>query len=250
MAASAACSGLEVGLRLEKLRVVLVDDHALVRQGVSLFLASQPDIEVVGDAGDAAGAQRVIARSQPDVVLMDVGLGGESSLELTRRLKAARPGLRVLVVTAHSDDRTVSEMLNAGADGYILKDVAMEELARAIRAVAVGHFVLHPAIARRWTTLSRQGAARQSSDLTARELEILQQMAEGATSKEIARRCSLSTKTVENHRAHILSKLEARNAAEAVSRALERGLVRPRPGERQRLDDRHTAIDGCSAGTH
>jgi len=217
---------------MDKIRVALVDDHALIRQGVALFLSREPDVEVVGEAGDAATALRVIARSQPDVVLMDVGLGSETSLELTRHLKTTRPGLRILVVTAHSSDAIVGDMLGAGADGYVLKDVAMDELARAIRAVAVGHFVLHPSVARRWATLSRQGPPRQGCNLTPRELEILQQMAEGATSKEIARHFGLSTKTVENHRAHILSKLEARNAAEAVRRAIERNLVRPRSADR------------------
>jgi DNA-binding NarL/FixJ family response regulator len=217
---------------MDKIRIVVVDDHALIRQGVILFLSREPDLEIVGEAADAPTALRVIARCQPDVVLMDVGLGNETSLELTRHLKSTRPSLHILVVTAYSDDSVVASMLDAGADGYILKDVAMEELARAIRAVAVGHFVLHPSVARRWAALSRQGLPRQESNLTPRELEILQQMAEGATSKEIARRCGLSTKTVENHRAHILTKLEARNAAEAVTRALEKGLVRPRVGER------------------
>jgi len=214
---------------MERIRIVVVDDHALIRQGVILYLLREPDLEVVGEAADAQTALQTITSCQPDVVLMDIRLGSETSLDLTRHLKSTWPSLRVLVVTAHSDDAFVGSMLDAGADGYLLKDVAMEELTRAIRAVAVGHFVLHPSVARRLATINRQGQLRQENTLTPRELEILQQMAEGATSKEIARRCGLSAKTVENHRAHILTKLEARNAAEAVSRALAKGLLSPEP---------------------
>jgi DNA-binding NarL/FixJ family response regulator len=223
------------------IRIVLVEDHALVRQGVGLFLSREPDLEIVGEAGDAATALRVIAKTQADVVLMDVGLGSETSIGLTRHLKTTRPGLRVLVLSAHSDDGIVDDMLGAGADGYTLKDMAVEELARAIRAVAVGQFVLHPAVARRWSRLSRLGPPRPERPLSGREVEVLQEMAEGSTSKEIARRYGLSTKTVENHRAHILAKLDARNAAEAVSRAIEWGLVRRRGNARETATGAPTA---------
>ncbi len=211
---------------MDKIRIALVDDHALIRQGVSLFLSREPDFDVVGEAGDVAGAVKMLSDADPDVVLMDVTLGNELSLDLTRRLKTTRPNLRVLVVTAHADESVVAGMIDAGADGYVLKDMAMAELAQAVRAVAVGQFVLHPSVARRWTSAApRASAPRADDDLTPRELEVLQYMVDGATSKEIARRLSLSIKTVENHRANILGKLQARNAAEAVSRAIERGLI-------------------------
>ena len=210
--------------------MVLVDDHALVRQGVRLFLTSlgtpegQPELVVVGEAGDTVSAQRVISETSPDVVLMDVSLGAETSLNLIRRLKQTQPSVRILAVTAHTEESIVGGVLNAGADGYMLKDVAMEELAQAVRAVAHGHFVLHPLVARRWTASGGRDAAREEL-LSPRETEVLQHMAEGATSKEIARTLSLSAKTIENHRANILGKLQARNAAEAVTIALERGLI-------------------------
>jgi two-component system, NarL family, response regulator LiaR len=216
-----------------QVRVVLVDDHALVRQGVRLFLSSletpsgQSELVVVGEAGDSATALHVITETTPDVVLMDVSLGAETSLTLIRRLKQVYSGMRILAVTAHTDDATVSGVLNAGADGYMLKDVALEELAQAVRAIALGHFVLHPLVARRWSAISGRDGAREDT-LSPREVEVLQHMAEGATSKEIARQLSLSAKTIENHRANILGKLQARNAAEAVTIALERGLIRRR----------------------
>jgi two-component system, NarL family, response regulator LiaR len=204
----------------------MVDDHALVRQGVTLFLGKEPDLEIVGAVGTSAEALHLVNEQAPDVVLMDVSLGEESGLELTRRLKLIRPSLRILVVTAHTDDNIVADMLRAGADGYVLKDMAIEELAQAIRAVAAGQFVLHPLVARRWAVLSRQEApARSETDLTPREVEVLRLMSDGSTSKEIGRHLSLSVKTVENHRANILAKLGARNAAEAISRALDRGLI-------------------------
>lgn len=213
--------------------MVLVDDHALVRQGVKLFLSGlvtpvgQPEIVVVGEAGDSTTALSVITAALPDVVLMDVSLGSETSFGLIRQLKKAHPAVRVLAVTAHSDDSTVSSVLNAGADGYMLKDVALEELAQAVRAIALGHFVLHPLVARRWAMNGGRDGGRDDL-LSPRETEVLQHMAEGATSKEIARLLSLSAKTVENHRANILGKLQARNAAEAVTIALERGLIKRR----------------------
>lgn len=207
-------------------RIVIVDDHALVRQGVALFLSREPDIEVVGGVGNSADALHLVNEQAPDVVLMDVSLGEESGLDLTRRLKLIRPSLRILVLTAHTDDNIVADMLRAGADGYVLKDMAIEELAQAIRAVALGQFVLHPLVARRWAVLSRQEApARSETDLTPREIEVLRLMADGSTSKEIGRHLNLSVKTVENHRANILAKLGARNAAEAISRALDRGII-------------------------
>jgi len=211
---------------LKTTRIVIVDDHALVRQGVALFLSREPDIEVVGGVGNSADALHLVNEQAPDVVLMDVSLGEESGLDLTRRLKLIRPSLRILVLTAHTDDNIVADMLRAGADGYVLKDMAIEELAQAIRAVALGQFVLHPLVARRWAVLSRQEApARSETDLTPREIEVLRLMADGSTSKEIGRHLNLSVKTVENHRANILAKLGARNAAEAISRALDRGII-------------------------
>jgi DNA-binding NarL/FixJ family response regulator len=211
---------------LKPIRIVMVDDHALVRQGVALFLAKEPDLEVVGGVGTSAEALQLVNEQAPDVVLMDVSLGEESGLDLTRRLKLIRPSLRILAVTAHTDDNIVADMLRAGADGYVLKDMAIEELAQAIRAIALGQFVLHPLVARRWAILSRQEAtARSETDLTPREVEVIRLMSDGATSKEIGRHLSLSVKTVENHRANILAKLGARNAAEAISRALDRGII-------------------------
>lgn len=214
---------------MERIRIALIDDHALIREGVGLQLAKEPGFEIVGEAGDVAGALHMLADAQPDIVLMDITLGDEHSLDLTRRLKTTRPSMRILVVTAHADESLVADMLEAGADGYVLKDMAMSELAQAIRAVAAGQFVLHPSVARRWTAIGQRGpTSRGDDDLTPREHEVLQQMVEGSTSKEIARRLSLSVKTVENHRANILGKLQARNAAEAVSRALEKGLIASR----------------------
>jgi DNA-binding NarL/FixJ family response regulator len=211
---------------LKPIRIVMVDDHALVRQGVALFLSREPDLEVVGGVGTSAEALHLVNEQSPDVVLMDVSLGEESGLDLTRRLKLIRPSLRILVVTAHTDDAVVSDTLRAGADGYVLKDMAIEELVQAIRSVAAGQFVLHPLVARRWQIISRQEApARSETDLTPREIEVLRLMSDGATSKEIGRHLNLSVKTVENHRANILAKLGARNAAEAISRALERGII-------------------------
>ena len=215
----------------QQIRVLLIEDHGIVREGVKLILQGAPNIEIVGEA--VAGDQgvrlfeRLVATDGVDVVVTDLGLPDISGLEVTRRIKALRPQTRVLLLTMHADDEHIRGMLEQGADGYLLKQAAGQELVEAITVVARGETFLSPMVARRLMTHAQRGRERErySALLTEREREILALLAEGATSKEIAQRLRLSTKTVENHRANILDKLGVANTAAAIGLAYQQGLI-------------------------
>ena len=190
-----------------QIRVMLIEDHGIVREGLKLILGGAPDIAVVGDAADGAGGVRLFehlsATGGVDVVVTDLGLPDISGLEVTRRIKALRPETRVLMLTAYSDDEHIRGMMETGADGYMLKHSAAQELPEALRTVMRGETVLHPLVARRLMTQLQRGRERErrAELLTDRERQVLGLLVEGSTSKEIAQRLGLSTKTVENHRA-------------------------------------------------
>ena len=215
----------------QQIRVLLIEDHGIVREGVKLILDGAPNIEVVGEAveGDQGVRlfERLAATDGVDVVVTDLGLPGISGLEVTRRIKALRPQARVLLLTMHADDEHIRGMLEQGADGYLLKQAAGQELVEAITVVARGETFLSPMVARRLMTQVQRGRERErySALLTERERELLALLAEGATSKEIAQRLGLSVKTVENHRANILDKLGVANTAAAIGLAYQQGLI-------------------------
>jgi len=206
-----------------RIRVVIVDDHAVVRRGLRAFLELQPDIEVVGEAVDSPSAEEVSIRVRPDVLLMDLVMPGGDGIATIRRLHAALSELAILVLTSYLDDVHVFAALEAGAAGYLLKDVQPDELVRAIRQVRLGEPALHPKVAARLV----QHTAQPSSfaDFTPRERDVLRLLAEGFANKEIARRLSLSEKTVKTHVSNILQKLGVADRTQAALLAVRRGLV-------------------------
>lgn len=213
---------------MKPIRVFMVDDHMLIRQGLKALLQEEADIKIIGEASDGNQAVQLTRELQPDVVLMDAQLpGGLSGLQATRIITSSFPQVKVLALTMHDDSDYVFGMLRAGASGYLLKQGAVEELAAAIRTVHRGQSALHPAIARIVVEqVNRQELLdRPENALTDREREILHYMAAGHTSKEIGDELGLSAKTIDNYRAHILEKLGARNKVEAITIALQRGLV-------------------------
>jgi len=214
----------------EPIRVLIVDDHAIVRAGVRLLLQAEPDIEVVGEAGDG---QAAIARTKslaPDVVLMDLSMPGISGLEATREIKRLCPQVLVLALTVHRSDDYFFRMLEAGASGYILKGANPADLLTAVRAVHAGYVFLHPSMARKLVSdyLRRvsAGEERASYDgLTDREREVLRLVAVGQTTGEIAEALVVSPHTVQCHRRAIMKKLNLHDRVELVKYAIRRGLI-------------------------
>jgi DNA-binding NarL/FixJ family response regulator len=216
-------------------RVLIVDDQAMVRQGFGALLSAQPDIEVVGDAADGAEAPEAVRRWRPDIVLMDVRMPRVDGLEATRRILRA-PGLRhprVIMLTTFDLDDYVYEALRAGASGFLLKDASADELIRAVRVVAAGDALLAPSVTR---TLIADYASRPVRDrpkperlraLTPRETEVLKLIARGMSNSEIADALVLAEQTVKTHVGRILGKLDLRDRAQAVVLAYETGLVHP-----------------------
>ncbi len=217
------------------IKVLIVDDQAMVRQGFGALLAAQPDIEVVGDAADGADAAEAVRRLIPDIVLMDVRMPEVDGLEATRRILRA-PGLRhpkVVMLTTFDLDDYVYEALRAGASGFLLKDAPADELIRAVRVVAAGDALLAPSVTR---TLIADFATRPVRErpnpermrvLTPREIEVLKLIARGLSNGEIAEKLVLAEQTVKTHVGRILSKLDLRDRAQAVVVAYETGLVHP-----------------------
>jgi DNA-binding NarL/FixJ family response regulator len=204
-------------------RVLIVDDHPVFRDGLAGLLATMPEVEVAGAAGTAEEALAAVAQSAPDVVLMDLNLPGASGVEATRRVAQVSPRTAVLVVTMVDDDDSVFAALAAGARGYVLKGASGEEIAAALRTVAAGGAVFGAGIAT--LLLARNQGARSApalspgQDLTAREREVLNLLADGASNRHIARSLGISLKTVQNHVSRILDKLQAADRTQAALRA-------------------------------
>jgi DNA-binding NarL/FixJ family response regulator len=221
------------GLTGEVIRVLVVDDQTLVRGGFRMILDSQPDIDVVGEAGDGTTALALCREVRPDVVLMDVRMPGMDGLEATRQLLATGEGPRVLMLTTFDLDEYVYDALRAGASGFLLKDVRPEQLTDAIRVVAAGETMLAPAITRRlvqqYVGRPRPGAQRPDAleSLTERELAVLTSMARGHSNAEIAAELFLSETTVKSHVTHLFRKLRLHDRAQAVVVAYESGLIEP-----------------------
>jgi two-component system, NarL family, response regulator NreC len=208
------------------IRVLLVDDHAVVRAGLRLLLDAEEDIETVGEAGDAREAIFEARSSEPDVILMDVVLGGKSGIEVTPEILHERPGTRILILSMQDDPRYVREAFAAGAAGYLLKEAADTELVLAVREVARGGNYVHPALGARMA-VADASAEREAAEnpLSDREQEVLRLLALGHTNQEIAEMLFISVRTAETHRAHIMQKLRLGTRAELVRYALSTGLL-------------------------
>jgi NarL family two-component system response regulator LiaR len=212
-----------------KIRVLLADDHALVRQGTRELLEREGDIAVVAEAGDGEEAVRLACSHRPDVVIMDVAMPTLNGIEATRQIKAQYPTVAVLVLSAYDDDQYVFALLEAGAAGYVLKDVHASELIKAVRAVHGGESILHPAIARKVLDRFAKGGGearqRAADELTPRELEVLKLAAKGMTNQQIGRELVISVRTVQVHLSNIFGKMGVGSRTEAVLYGLREGWL-------------------------
>ena len=209
----------------KKIRVLLADDHALVRKGFHMILAAEADMEVVGEAANGRDAVELATKLRPDVIVMDVAMPELNGIEATRRLAESAPRTRVLGLSMHKDSAYVREILRAGARGYLLKDAFDRDLVAAVRAVASGEGYLSPAVSEAVLSDYRKHVTDPLDLLTSREREVLQMLAEGKTNKDIASALNLSVYTVDAHRGHIMEKLNLHSIGELVRFALRSGLI-------------------------
>jgi two-component system response regulator NreC len=207
------------------IRILLADDHVLVRQGFRMILEAQQDMQIVGQAGNGREAVELAEKLHPDIVVMDVAMPELNGIEATRRLAVSSPRTRVLALSMHKDSVYVREMLRAGARGFLLKDSGDADLVAAVRAVAKGEGYLSPAVSDAVLTDYRRHVTDPIDLLTSREREVLQSIAEGKTNKEIATALNLSVYTVEAHRGRIMEKLNLHSTGELVRFALRNGLI-------------------------
>ena len=210
-------------------KILLADDHKITRQGLRSLLEKEPDMEVVAEAEEGRTAVRLVRELLPDVVVMDVSMPDLNGMEATRQIVAEHPNVKVIALSIHSDNLFVSEMLKSGASGYLLKDCAFEELARAIHVVVDGKTYLSPAVSGVVVDDYLHRLARTESPssevLTDREREVLQLIAEGKSTKQVALKLHISVKTVETHRRQIMSKLNIHTIAELTKYAIRKGLT-------------------------
>jgi two-component system response regulator NreC len=214
---------------MSKIRLLLVDDHEIVRAGLRMLFQAEPDMEIVGEVSSGEESLRAVRELKPDVVLMDVVMSGMSGIEATRRIKEANPDVAILALTMHEDEQYFFEMLSAGASGYVPKRAAPDDLVSAIRVVSQGNVFLYPTLAKLlvkdFLQRAESGAAPPSEELTPREREVLTCIAEGMTNREIAETLVISAKTVDRHRENIMRKLNLHNRVELVKYAIEKGLI-------------------------
>jgi DNA-binding NarL/FixJ family response regulator len=213
----------------ETIRVLLADDHILVRQGIRQFLEQAPGIEVVAEADNGAAAVRLTETTKPDVAVLDINMPQVTGVEATRRIKQHFPRTRVLILTAYDDDPYIRALLQAGADGYVLKTAKAEALVQAVRDVSRGLTALSPSVATKVVRQVAQGrpseAAGQVESLTEREVEALRLAARGMTNREIGQELGISHRTVQGHLANVYEKLGVSSRTEAVTEALKRGWI-------------------------
>jgi len=219
---------------LQEIRLVLADDHAVVRSGTRELLEQQPDLNIVGEASNGEEAVRLAGELQPDVVVMDVRMPKMSGVEATKEIKSTYPNVRILVLTAHDDDEYVFALLQAGANGYLLKTAEIEELVRAIRTVAAGQTALAPEVTGKVVAQFASGKslpdmqteAQETYDgLTERELDILRLVGKGLSNKQIGKQLYISDRTVQAHLSNIFSKLNVSSRTEAVMYAVRKGWI-------------------------
>lgn len=204
------------------IRIMLVDDHAVLRSGLRLLLEREEGLDPVGEAGTAEDAIRALPRLQPDVVVLDIEMPGMGGLLGAARIRERAPGTRILFLSMHDQARDVRQAFDAGADGYLLKSAADEDLVRAVRAVASGERYVHPSLG---AVLAAPATAGPLGELTSREREVLRLLALGHTNQEIAESLVVSVRTVESHRAHVMTKLRVTTRAGLVRAALDAGLL-------------------------
>lgn len=214
---------------MSKIKLLLVDDHEIVRAGLRMLFQAEQDMEIVGEAGSGDEALAAVAKLKPNVVIMDVVMPGMGGIEATRRIKAASPDTVVLALTMHEDEQYFFKMLEAGASGYIPKRAAPDDLVSATRVVSQGNVFLYPSLAKLlvqdFLDRSEPATTPTAEELTPREREVLTYIAEGYTSREIAEALVISIKTVDRHRENIMQKLNLHNRVELVKYAIEKGLI-------------------------
>ena len=209
-----------------KIKVLLADDHQMVRAGIRQLLESAGDIQVIAEAGDGEEAQALIQKHKPDVAVLDIQMPKASGIEVTRWVRANLPEVGVLILTAYDDEPYVMAVLQAGANGYVLKTASTDELIQAVRDVNEGKSALDPAITRKLMSNLFKGSEKKLIDpLTDRELDVLRLAAKGFTNKSIGVQLSISDRTVQGHLAHIFAKLQANSRTEAVMRGVSLGLI-------------------------
>jgi len=224
---------------MQTIRLLLVDDHEIVRKGLKTFLEGQPDMQVIAEVGSGQEAIEVVKQEFPDVILMDISMPDMDGLEATRQIKLICPECKVLALTVHADQQYFFNMLEAGAEGYVTKQAASDELIEAVRAAAEGYVYLQPPLAR-WllddykrlssSTLSEdqlgvKGTSPELNEITEREKQVLTLVAEGYTSKEVGRLLGISPKTVSRHKERIMRKLDIHSCVELVKFAVRTGLI-------------------------
>jgi DNA-binding NarL/FixJ family response regulator len=206
--------------------VLLADDHTLVRGGIRRILESQPGVEVVAEAADAPSALARLAEATPDVAVLDLKMPGSEQIDLVRAVKAARPDVKVIVLTMHAGHEYVARAVRGGADAYLLKDSAVQDLVAALEAVTRGHTYFSPPIQQQLAGLVRGAPATPGvQPLTEREREVLGALARGLSSKEIAHELAISTRTVETHRANLMQKLGVKSVALLIQAAIREGMI-------------------------
>lgn len=216
-------------IKLDKIRILLADDHTILRNGIRAILEDEPGMEVVGEAEDGRTAVSLASQLKPDIVIMDIAMPLLNGLEATRQIRRLCPGVKVIILSMHDNEEYIVQVLEAGAMGYILKDSAAKELIQALRTVHRGEAVLSPAITRiviedylRWGGIR---PTEDTKDLSPREREILQLIAEGYTSKQIAEILTISIKTVQAHRNSLMQKLDLHNRGELVKYAIQKKII-------------------------
>lgn len=214
------------------IRLLMVDDHAVVRLGLRMLLDNEDDIEIIGEADSASEAMNEISRLKPDVVLMDIGLPDLSGIDATREIKRLWPKIAIIALTIHEDEEYFFQMLDAGASGYVPKRAAPEELITAIRAAARGEVYLYPSMAKLlvkdYLSMEHQQASNDTlNGLTPREREVLTHLAEGESNTEIGGSLGISPKTVARHRENIMGKLNLHSRSELVKYAIRKGIIQP-----------------------
>lgn len=214
-------------MTVRAVRVILADDHTLVRAGIRRILEGQPGCEVVAEAADGLAALDAVKRVEADLLVVDLKMGGLDGIEVTRAARAERPALKVIVLTMHAGREYVTRATEAGADGYLLKDSAVQDLANAIDAVMGGHTYFSPAIQEQMAAILRGGggAAQGIRGLTDREREVLVLLARGLSTKDIASTLGIGTRTVETHRANLMRKLGVKSVALLTQVAIREGIV-------------------------
>jgi len=216
---------------MNKIKILLADDHTIVRQGLKLLLEAQPDMEVIGEAANGRQAMQMALKLEPDVVVMDIAMPSLNGLEATRQIIRALPSAKVLILSSYNDDEYVSQLTEAGAAGYLLKQTAATDLIRGIREIRKGKAFFSPAVSKRLLEYYRETivkgtrAPRTRTFLTSRETEVLQLIAEGEGNKQIAAELGISIKTVEKHRQQVMNKLNIHEVAGLTRYAISKGMI-------------------------